>query len=189
MVAADTITIALNNKVSPLKKTISGFAIGPYGWLEKLGMVMIAISFLLIAINLLSVKKKNESCPLRLVGGLLVIVAIGFLMLSIFNTNVIGTIVSFHGIVHQFIAAAVSVVFYLSCLILMRLMINKEGFRLFSIFSGLTFLVGFIVLVLLGFDYDKNEYMGLLERMIAGFNLVWIVLVGPQVIKFVRLLQ
>jgi hypothetical protein len=28
--------------------------------------------------------------------------------------------------------------------------------------------------------------MGLIERLTAGFNLVWIMLVGPQVIKLVN---
>jgi hypothetical protein len=31
--------------------------------------------------------------------------------------------------------------------------------------------------------------MGLMERMIAGFNLVWIILVGPQLIKLAGSLQ
>ena len=186
MVAADAITITLNLNVNPLKQTLSRFAIGPYGWLEKLGMVMVAISFLFIAINLLRVKKPKDLRLLRFVGGLLVIVAIGFLMISVFNTSVIDTIISFHGLVHQITTAAVSVVFYLSCLILMRLMINKPGLRYFSLYSGLTFLVGVTVFVLLSFRYHQNEYIGLSERMIAGFNLGWIVLVGPQVIKLAR---
>ena len=150
---------------------------------------MVAISFLFIAINLLRVKNQKDLRLVKFAGGLLVIVATGFLMISIFNTNVIGTIISFHGLVHQIATVAVSVVFYLSCLILMRLMINKPGLRYFSLYSGLTFLVGLTVLVLLSFSYHQNEYIGLLERMTAGFNLVWIVLVGPQVIKLARSLQ
>ena len=189
MVAADALTIALNRNFSPLKQTISRFAIGPFGWLEKVGMVMVAIAFFAIAINLLKVKNKNGLRLFRYVGGLLVIVAIGFLMICIFNTNVIGTLISFHGLLHQIATAAVSVVFYLSCLILMRLLINKTGFKYFGIYCGLTCLVGLIVLVLLGFNYHQNEYIGLLERMIAGFNLGWIVLIGPQVVKLARSLQ
>jgi hypothetical protein len=68
-------------------------------------------------------------------------------------------------------------------------MINKPGLRYFSLYSGLTFLIGLTVLVLLGFNYHQNEYIGLLERMIAGFNLGWIVLIGPQVVKLARSLQ
>ena len=189
MIAADILTVSLNRNVNPVKQTISEFAIGPYGWMEKIGMVMVAISFLFIAISLLMVRNKKELHILKLIGVLFIIVAVGFLMISIFNTDVIGTIVNFHGLVHQVATIAVSVVFYLSCLILMRLMISKAGLRYFSFYCGLTCLVGFVVLLKLGFSYHQNEYMGLMERIIAGFNLLWIVLVGPQVIRLSRSLQ
>ncbi|MGP8079923.1 MAG: hypothetical protein ACLPVI_05370 [Dehalococcoidales bacterium] len=45
------------------------------------------------------------------------------------------------------------------------------------------------MLALLVSGHHLNEYIGLEERMIAGFNLVWIVLVGPQVIKLANLLS
>ena len=189
MIAADAVTIALNRTKNPLKQTISDFAIGSYGWVEKIGMVIIALSFLFIAVNLLMVKNNRELRIFKFVGVLLVIVASGFLMISIFNTNVIGTITNFHGLVHQIAAIAVSAVFYLSCLILMRLMKNRADFRFFSFYCGLTFLVGFGVLLYLSFSHHQNEYMGLIERLIAGFNLAWIILVGPKVIKLARSLQ
>ena len=95
MIAADIITIVLNHNANPLKQTISDFAIGPYGYLEKIGMVMVAISFLFIAINLLMVRNNKELRIFKFVGVLFVIVALGFVMISIFNTNVIGTIDKF----------------------------------------------------------------------------------------------
>jgi hypothetical protein len=189
MISADILTIILNRNANPFKQTISDFAIGPYGWLEKIGMVMVAISFLFIAISLLTVKNVKESSIFRLVGVLFIIVAFGFLMISIFNTNIIGTIRNFHGLVHQIATIAVSVVFYLSCLSLMLLTYNRTGLRFFSFYCGFTFLAGFIFSITLLLFHRQNEYMGSLERIIAGFNLVWIVLVGPQVIRLVRSLQ
>jgi hypothetical protein len=189
MVITDIITILLNRNANPLEQSISGYAAGPYGWLEKLGMVLIAVSFFAITVNALVAKNKKELHRLRLVGELLVIVGVGFLMLSIFNTNVFGTLMSFHGLIHQFTSAAVSIVFYTACLLVMRLMINKAGLRYYAIYSGLTFLVGLVVLILLVFKIQHNNYMGLMERMIAGFNLVWIILVGPQLIKLAGSLQ
>jgi hypothetical protein len=189
MVTADITTVAINHTVNPLQQTISGYAVGPYGWLEKMGMVLVAVCFALIATNIFRLKSTKELRQVRFVGDLLVIVAIGFLMLSIFNTNVIGTIISFHGFVHQFASAAVSIVFYLACLLVMRLMLNQDSFRYYSFYSGLTFLVGLIVTILLAFAYRQNNYIGLLERLIAGFNLVWIVVVGPQVIRLAQTLQ
>jgi hypothetical protein len=189
MVIADILTISLNRSADPLEQSISGYAAGPYGWLEKLGMVLIAVSFFAIAENALVTNNNKELQGLKLVGGLLVIVGIGFLMLSIFNTNVFGTLMSFHGLIHQFTSASVSIVFYITCLVAMNLMIKKAGLKYYAVYSGLTFLVGLVVLIVLVFEIHHNNYMGLMERMIAGFNLVWIVLVGPQLIKLARSLQ
>jgi hypothetical protein len=49
--------------------------------------------------------------------------------------------------------------------------------------------VGIAGLFWLGFSVYRSDYLGLVERLIAGFNLVWIVLVGPQVIKLVNELR
>jgi hypothetical protein len=138
---------------------------------------------------LLNTKNREGLNRLRFIGALLAIVAIGFLLLGIFNTNVIGTLASFHGLVHHFSVIAVSVVFYLSCLITMSVMIKRRVFRYFGIYSGLTFLMGLIILVFIVSGHVLKKYIGLEERAIAGFNLVWIVLVGPQLIKLTNSLE
>jgi hypothetical protein len=189
MVAADMMTMTLNRTFDPLKQTISGYAAGSYGWVEKLGMEIVAISFFFIAINLLNAKNKEGLNRLRFIGVSLVIVAIGFLLLGIFNTNVIGTLASFHGLVHHFSVIAVSVVFYLSCLMTMSLMVMRRDFRYFGLYSGLTFLLGLIVLIFIVSGHVLKNYIGLEERAIAGFNLLWIVLVGPQLIKLTNSLE
>ena len=194
MVTADVVTIVLNHGHSPIRETISWFAAGPFGWLEKLGMLIVAISFLFIAVHLLRVKdykinNKSEFRLLKLDGILLAIVAFGFLLITIFNANVISTTVSFHGLIHQIATGFVSVFFYAACLILMRLLIKITALKYTVFYSGLTFLVGIAGLFWLGFSVYRSDYLGLVERLIAGFNLVWIVLVGPQVIKLVNELR
>jgi Protein of unknown function (DUF998) len=189
MAAADIITIMLNRTFNPLKQTISGYAAGPYGWLEKTGIIIVAFSFFVIALNLLNTNSKEGLNRLRLTGAMLVIVAVGFLLLGIFNTNVIGTLSSFHGLIHHFSVIAVSVVFYLSCLIIMSLMLKRKGYKYFGLYSGLAFAFGLIVLFVIVSGHGLQDYAGLEERLIAGFNLTWIVLVGPQVIKLANPLQ
>ena len=112
MVAADVLTIALNRNIDPIKQSISGFAAGPYGWIEKIGMLTVAISFLFISLNLLAVKDGQESNTLKLSGVLLLIVALGFFMTSLFDTRVAGTPASVHGLIHRVSLDIVSVAFY-----------------------------------------------------------------------------
>jgi len=180
MVTADVVTIVLNHGHSPIRETISWFAAGPFGWLEKLGMLIVAISFLFIAVHLSRVKdykinNKSEFRLLKLDGILLAIVAFGFLLITIINANVISTTVSFHGLIHQIATGF--------------LLIKIPALKYTVFYSGLTFLVGIAGLFWLGFSVYRSDYLGLVERLIAGFNLVWIVLVGPQVIKLVNELR
>jgi len=183
MVVTDIATIELNNNVNPIKQTISGFALGPYGWLEKIGMISVAISFLLIASALLEMKKGAESNILKLGGFLFIIMAFGFLMTSLFDTHVFGTPNNIHGFIHLASLGVVCGAFYLSCLIFARLLMGRPGLRFLGVYSLITFFIPIIVLSPFVFLHDINNIMGMLEQVITGFNLLWIVAIGPQLIK------
>ena len=183
MVLSDILTIVLNNKTDPIAQTISGYAIGPYGWLEKIGMAMVATSFFLIGLNLIKVQYKRKFRLMGICGYLFVIAAFGFLMTSLFNTNVTDNISTIHGEIHRLSLIISSLSFYPSCLLLMRLMIKKPGLSYFGAYSGFTFLIGLAVLAWLFFSYDRTGYLGLTERVLAGFSLLWIVFVGPKVVR------
>ena len=112
MVTSDVVTIAFNRGINPIKQSISGFEAGPYGWLEKIGIITVAMSFLFISMNLLTAKDGQESRELKLGGVLLLIVAFGFLMTSFFNTHVIGAPMSYRGFIHRISFEIVSAAFY-----------------------------------------------------------------------------
>ena len=90
--------------------------------------------------------------------------------------------------IHRLSLIVSSAAFYPSCVFIMRLIIKRPDLKYFGIYSGVTCLVGFAVLVWLIFSYRHIEYMGLLERMVAAVTLLWIGLVGPRVIKLANAL-
>lgn len=188
MALSDILTVILNNHDNPIDQTISGFAISPYGWLEKIGMAMVAVSFLFIGLGLLMMRGKKEFRMLKLGSVLFIIVGLAFLMTSLFNADVNASVSSFHGLIHRLSLIVSSAAFYPSCVFIMRLMIKRPDLKYFGIYSGVTCLVGFAVLVWLIFSYRHIEYMGLLERMVAAVTLLWIGLVGPRVIKLANAL-
>jgi len=51
--------MTLNSTFDPLKQTISGYAAGTYGLLEKLGMEMVAVSFFFIARKFVKYEKQR----------------------------------------------------------------------------------------------------------------------------------
>jgi hypothetical protein len=75
-------------------------------------MSTVAMTFLFISLNLLAIKDGQESRELKLGGVLLLIVAFGFLMTSLFNTHVIGTPMSYRGLIHRISFEIVSAAFY-----------------------------------------------------------------------------
>ena len=187
MVITDVVTIALNHGINAIKQSISGFEAGPYGWLEKIGIITVTMTFLFIGMNLLTAKDGQESRELKLGGVLLLIVAFGFLMTSLFNTHVIGTPMKdvIH-LSHGPIGCTYDTWQTKRFILLVR---HRPGFKYFSIYTGLTFLVAFGLLLAINFAPDVNDYFGLCERIITGFNLVWIAAVGPQVIKLSKARQ
>jgi hypothetical protein len=85
MVICDLISINLNHTLNPLDITISQYAISPFGWLEKAGILLVSISFMLVGANLLDSAKKMKSQVVTISGVLFLMVACGFLMVIIFN--------------------------------------------------------------------------------------------------------
>jgi len=50
----DLLSIYLIQASKPLNTTISDYIIGPFGWLEKAGNLLVSISSLLLGVNLLA---------------------------------------------------------------------------------------------------------------------------------------
>ncbi len=183
MVTADFLTIILNHRFDLIEQTISGFAVGPYGWLEKIGIIMIALCFLLMGLVLLNVNNARNLRWLKTAGILFFSAAAGFFFTALINTTLVTVIAGIHFSFHKLSLVIGSVGFYQACLIFTGLMISKPGLRTFGIYSGFVYLVGLATLlwVLLSFHYIA--YSGLAERVLTGVNLVWIILIGPRVIK------
>jgi hypothetical protein len=184
MVLSDILTIVLNNKVDPIVQTISGFAVGSYGWLEKIGIMTIAISFLLIGLVLLNGSNTKNLCLLKTAGILFLVAAAGFLFTSLINTTLITAIAGIHFSFHKFSLVIGSIAFYQACLIFTGLMIPKPGLRAFGIYSGFVYLVGLTTFLWVIFSLHYIAYSGLAERILAAVNLIWIMAIGPHVIKF-----
>ena len=183
MVTADVLTIILNHRFDLVEQTISGFAVGPYGWLEKIGIVMIAVCFLLMGLVLLNVNNVNNLRWLKITGILFLTAAGGFLFTALINTTFVTVIAGIHFSFHKLSLVIGSVGFYQACLIFTGLMLSKPGLTAFGIYSGFVYLIGLATLLWVLFSFHYIAYSGLAERILTGVNLIWIILIGPRVIK------
>jgi uncharacterized membrane-anchored protein len=186
MVLSDIVTVRLNPEFDPVAQTISGFADTQFGWLEKIGMGMVGVAFLLMGLSLLTAKTQNDQKLFRVTGVLFLIAAFSFEMTAVFNSNLIATVYSLHGLLHILALALGVSMFYPTCLFFMRVMMRKPGLKYFGLYSGFTYLVGFAVFLWIIFSNKDFGYLGLSERLLTGFTLLWVVLVGPRVINMTR---
>jgi hypothetical protein len=62
-------------------------------------------------------------------------------------------------------------------------MIPKPGLRAFGIYSGFVYVVGLATFLWVIFSLHYIAYSGLAERILTAVNLIWIMAIGPQVIK------
>ena len=183
MVTADVLTIILNHRFDLVEQTISGFATGPYGWLEKIGILMIAVCFLLMGLVLWNVNQTKNLRLLKTAGVFFLVAALGFFFTALINTTYVTAIAGFHFSFHKFSLVIGSIGFYQACLIFTGLVIPKPGLRAFGIYSGFVYLVGLATFLWVVFSFHNIAYSGLAERILTGVNLIWIVTVGPRVIK------
>jgi Protein of unknown function (DUF998) len=186
MIAADFLTVVLNHRWDLVEQTISGFATGPYGWLEKIGIATIGLCFLLIGLVLLNVNGQKDVRLLKSAGILFGVAAVGFFFTSLLNTNIISFVAGFHVSFHKVALVVASVGFYQACLIFAGLMITKPGLRFWGIYSGFVYLVGLAAFFWVVFSFHYIAYSGLAERILTGLNLIWIIAVGPKVILLSR---
>lgn len=83
VVASDLIGIAVHEKHDPISDTISMLAIGKYGWIQDLGLDILALGYLSIAIGLYTWKSKGAKWIISLI--ILVLMSIDLVLIAEHN--------------------------------------------------------------------------------------------------------
>ena len=182
----DILSIILTRKLNPFNNTISEYALGPFGWLEKIGILLISVSILLVGLNLADSAKKMKSRILTIAGIMFAVVAIGFLIISIFNTDVTKRILSLHGFIHIFSAIAVALVFPITLLLLSFKLARHLKFKALAGYTAFTGLIGLGAAIWIAFPSNRVAWIGLSERLLAGSNFIWVIIAGSKTLKVLK---
>ncbi len=83
VLAADIIGIALHEAHNPISNTISMLAIGKYGWIQDLGLDILAVGYLALAVGLFTMKKKGKRWILALI--ILILISADIIMIAEHN--------------------------------------------------------------------------------------------------------
>ncbi len=183
MVIFDLLTIHFTHTFNPLDTTISQYALGSFGWLEKTGIILVALAFILLGMNLLSSRKKAKSLINTTCGVMFLMVGAGFSMVILFNVDTTNGIASFPGFMHMFAAISVSLIFPIACLLIAFNLANYHKHNYLAVYTAFTGLIGFGAVVWIAFPANRVAWIGISERTLAGLNLIWLIFIAPRIIK------
>jgi hypothetical protein len=183
MAACDGVGIGLNPSYDPLRSGISRLALTPTGWVEKLGFGVLGLCILVTASSLATSALSKTSRVFLTLSGLLALNGLGFLTISIFNTDAPHQVTT-AGIIHLAGAFASSSVPTLSAIIFTPGFIRNPRLRpyvIFTLFTGLYAALGGLALLLL----PEGSWfgLGLYERILMGLTLVWLGVAGTGLLR------
>lgn len=155
-----------------VRQTISELALGAYGWIQVSAFVLLACLIIVLAAglrrNIGGKHRINAACvQLTLIG-------VGFLLISIFPTDIQGTPLTAQNLVHQVTVRAMAALFPSACFVFAHGLVSKKHWQSmipYTLFTGaMATILGILWLVAPDMLYS---HLGLYERIIATNALVW----------------
>jgi hypothetical membrane protein len=183
----DLLSILLNHGYSPLQHTISAFAILPFGWIERIGILTVGLTLIGVGIVWFYWLARRLGLLFRIAGALLGLVGLGFMLIGVFNTDSSGFGRSWHGVIHYFTFVSLVILFPCFCIImalsLRRRYFNRKGIALYTGITGFIGILFVVTHVIPSFNFIPS---GLSERLLASVDLFWLTAAGSQITHIAR---
>jgi len=164
----------------PVRQTISALAVGPNGWLQTAGFVLLGMLSLLFAFGLARALGDRRSAGVTgvltgLLGGLA-------LLFAVFPTDAPGEADSLRGQVHNLLVVALALYFPVAVLGVARVLWNAADRRTMARVSAVAGVIGLALAVfyLAVPSAVSRSWKGLYERVWVGVQLVWLEVMALQ---------
>ncbi|TRO66842.1 DUF998 domain-containing protein [Christiangramia sabulilitoris] len=174
VVAGDVIGIAVHEKHDPVSNTISMLAIGKYGWIQDLGLDILALGFFALAAGLFTWKRKETKWIISLI--ILVLISADLVLIAEHNQYAGRPGEKIHRILVYILAG---LFFLLNMLISSGLQPIKSYLKKFSLWIGGIWLVMAPLLPLIPDNLD-----GAYERLVCSLIVIWLSVVSYHLFKF-----
>ncbi len=155
-------------------QTISELALGENGWLAICGLALFGALTIVLALALFLDIEKRHGFRTAII--LLILCGVGFILLSIFSTDVRGSpVVTLRGLVHQGSVRVITSLFPLACFLLIPSLKNDRRWHnllVYTVVTGILALVIDVLWAVLPGEFLKPR-LGLYERILTAIALVW----------------
>ena len=177
LIICDSVSVLLTKNYNPFMQSISELMLTKFGWIDRIGIIAVVISLGIMSLYLLKSKSGIKLKERLFAGVLLIITGLSFIMVVIFNTDMIGAPRTLHGEIHVVSTAIASIAFPIACILLAVAFKRVRDSQFFIWYSLFTALFGLV----LGLSRIINADwlgMGLYERLVTLVNMLWISIIG-----------
>lgn len=161
--------------------SISDLALGPVGWVSRIGFIIFAILLVFEIIRLRAFVPRGKIT--RIAVAFFLIPAVGFIFLAAFIADppVVHTL---HGLIHNITARAIATFFTLGCLLITFGFKDNPRWRGFYTYTILVAIIAAICIIIRFIMPLKWAYFGLYERIMLWNGVIWFEAVGIKLFGF-----
>jgi hypothetical membrane protein len=185
LVLTDNIATILSSGYDPFQMVISDLALGPVGWLARMGFCLFGILVIIEAIgldhNIRS--KKNHTTTLAA----FIIIGLGFILVAAFNADPHGVEThTLHGWIHGVTVAVIAVLFPIACLLLVPRLRSDQNWNKLWAYTLVTAVITVVLDIIRLVMPAPWRWYGLHERLMLWNGLLWFEVIGIKLLIVAR---
>jgi len=157
---------------SMVRDSISSLALTPIGWLQTIGFLALGLLIEIFAAGLLFYVNRVRWFRT----GIAIFVIFGFAMLLIgaFRTDPIGAERTIEGRIHGLTATTTFSLFPVALLCFLPSIKRDENWKDLYRYTGVTFILSVVLLVIVRIFQEKSGWFGLAERLLVANMIFWV---------------
>ncbi|MCX2745617.1 DUF998 domain-containing protein [Mangrovivirga sp. M17] len=176
VIAADVVGIILHEKHDPISDTISMLAIGKYGWIQDIGLDLLALGYFALAAGLLLWKRKGTKWIISMI--ILILMSATVVLIAEHNQYAGRPGHTGHAIHRKLVFTLAGLFLFLTVLSSFDLKYLKPFLKKFSWWIAGLWLIFAPLLPLIPDNFD-----GAYERLICTLLVAWPIVVSYQLIN------
>lgn len=175
-VIGDLTTGLATSHYSLIRNSISSLALMPVGWLSTIGFLSLGLFVEIFAAGLLFNIKGRRWFHLGI--GIFVVLGFALLLIGAFRTDPVNAVRTLEGRIHGFTARTAFSLFPLAMLALLPSIKHDPNWQRFYYYTGVTFILAVILLVMNKFLQERSGWFGLAERLLVWNMILWVETAG-----------
>jgi Protein of unknown function (DUF998) len=172
---------AVQPDYNPVKQTISQLVYYPQGWLQATDFLILGIWLVLLALKCYA--NFAHKTTTKIAALLFAALAVGFFIIAICPTNIPGKELTTRGLIHEKTAQMICGLFPVICWLMIPEFKANRNWKKLTTYTVVTAFIGLAFGITGAWIMIKNApYLGIIERLIFLNAVIWLVVIGINII-------